>query len=179
MTKSVTKDQYKQAIVNSTILQPFEFYLSKLDESTISDDVEVQQKITEIKTIITDLHSQHKAVIEKGQEQHSNRPEELINQAATRINLIPTLIEKEQKAISHKLKSREFKILELQKKHFDQAEIDQICPPISQDEIDRSSDKVNSLEHEKRVLLQFIGDSPEFNIEILRGTAFYPEPETA
>jgi hypothetical protein len=179
MTKSVTKDQYKQAIVNSTVLQPFEFYLSRLDAATISDDVEVQQKITEMKAIINDLHSQHKAVIEKGQEQHENRPADLINQAATRINIIPALIGKEQKAISHKLKSREIKVLELQKKHFDQAEIDQICPPISQEEIDAANDKVRALQHESEVLLRFVGNSPEFNIEILRGTAFYPEPEIA
>jgi hypothetical protein len=174
MTKTVTKNQYKKAILDATILQQFEFYLSKLDATTISDDVEVQQKITEMKTIISNLYAQHKAVIEKGQEQHENRPEELINQAATRINIIPTLIEREQKAIYHKLKSREFKVNDLKQKRFDQAEINQICPPVSQEEIDAANDKVRALQHESEVLLRFVGDSPEFNIEILKGTELYP-----
>jgi hypothetical protein len=180
MKNPVTKIEFQNAQQHLTDIKPLLDFLNKTDPSTISDESAVQEKISEFKALIDDLLLQHKEVIARGERQYDERPADLINEAATRINLIPRLIEQEQKSMAHKLKSREFKVLELQKKHFNQVEIDQICPPISQDELDHSADKVQSLEHEKRVLLQFVGDSPEFNTEILRGTELYPEPvETA
>jgi hypothetical protein len=174
-TKLITKIQFKNSQHHLFALKPLMDGLEKINPKVISEDLETQQKVKEFKALIGDLISQHRGVIAAGEKQYQNRPAELIQQAASRINLIPRLIESEQKNLEYKIKAHEIKTEELRKKHFDQVEIDKICSPISQDEVDGSAEKVMAFQDERKTLLKFVSDSPHFDVEILKNTVLYPE----
>jgi predicted transcriptional regulator len=182
MTKTVTKDQYKQAIVNSTILQPFEFYLSKLDADTISDDVEVQQKITEIKTIISDIYSQHKAVIERGQEQICEQDTSIVNHVLSRLHKIGEKLKRNLTELERMRNAYEQRSKESMEKQIPMATHKPFTNlPTSEDE-DRIANNRRKLEEERSRLNEFIKTAPFFEYELLQGTGvemFLEKPETA
>ena len=157
-------------------LKPAIEALGKLEPRLLSDAKEITFNT------LTSLSLQlaaHQSVLAECNELIKTKPEALINAAMNRHFAIPLEIERLQKALAHRIKSRDAKIEELLKKQFTMAEIENIVEPVTQAEADAVAAQCEKLRSDSAKYLAFSSDSPFHDLEILRGTELFPSEHSA
>jgi hypothetical protein len=175
MQKSVSPSEFQAAHYASAKITPALSALKALDKQSLGHDESAWAETQAFIALLDLVHTNNQAIIERGNSQNHNRPQELINRAARRQAEIPTLIAREENTLQHRLDAREAQAEELRKKNFTAAKIDQIIPPIPQCEIDASDAVVVGLKAEAEAIQTFLADAPRFDVELLRGTTLYPD----
>jgi hypothetical protein len=174
MQKPVSPSEFQAAQHALAKITPALSALKPLDKQSLAHDEEAWAAVQNLNELLGQIQAKNQAIIERGNSQAQNRPVELINRAARRQAEIPSLITREQKALQHKLDSREAQASELRKKNFTAAKIDQIVPPVSQSEMDASHAAVTGLQAEAEAIQRFLADAPRFDAELLQGTTLCP-----
>jgi hypothetical protein len=175
--KPVDRRTYQTAANALQKLKPVINALAQIDQQAAGDQ-EAFDEIQKFGTYLAGIRDRNQAIINQGDLQYQSRPVDLINQAARRLNELPTLIAREEKAMKHKLDAREFESEELRKRNFSVDKINRIVPQVAQSEIDHSNAIVAGHRTEAEAIQKFLGDAPRFDIEILRGTTLYPCHDT-
>jgi flagellar biosynthesis chaperone FliJ len=178
MQKPVSPSEFQAAQHALAKITPALSSLKHLDKQALGHDESAWAEIQEFIALLDQIQAKNQSVIEHGNAQYTNRPQDLINQATRRLNEIPTLIRREESALKHKLNAREFEAEELRKKNFSADKIDQLVPPIPQSEIDASNAAVTGLKAEAEAIQTFLADAPRFDVELLCGTTLYPDNDS-
>jgi hypothetical protein len=175
MQNSVSPSEFQAAHYASAKITSALSALKALDKQSLGYDDAAWAETQAFMALLDQIRAKNQSVIERGNSQYQNRPQDLINRAARRQAEIPTLIAREQKTLQHRLDAREAQADELRKKNFTAAKIDQIVPPIPQSEIDASNAIVAGLQAEMEAVQKFLADAPGFDVELLLGTTLYPD----
>jgi len=170
----VTSDEYVRSIGALPKIQALVDALRGTDKQALSYNESTYATVREFEKKILSIHEGYKNVIGQGDMQYENRDQKLIGLAAARVNKIPSDINLLEVTFKAKTRAREAKVSELLKKGFSHAEIDKITPPIPSVEHDQLTAKVKALRNESAQLMAFTNNKPEFNTELLKGTAVYP-----
>ncbi|MBF6649524.1 hypothetical protein [Methylobacter sp. BlB1] len=169
--KTISPIQYKAAKHSVENIKPVLKALQKVDAETLKGDIEAMSSLQSFKRTLTKINNEHQAVLDEGQRQYANRPIELIDKAAARLNSdIPKEIELEKAGLKARISTRDIKAKELLKKGFSDEEIDRVVPPVSSDEIALSCTRVAELEAESEAIQEFLADAPRFSTELLKNT---------
>jgi flagellar biosynthesis chaperone FliJ len=178
MQTSVSPSEYQSAHHAIEKITPALSALNHIDKQALGHDEEAWAKTQSFIAFLDQIRAKNQAVIDRGIAQYDNRRQALIHAASRRINEIPTLISREEKALKHKLDAREMQASELRVKHFTVAQIYQIAPPVPQSEIDASNALVAGMKAEAESIQKFLADAPRFDAELLRETTLYPGHDT-
>jgi hypothetical protein len=178
MQSPVSPTEYKAAHYSVEKVTPALRTLKQIDKQSLGYDEDAWAETQEFIEFFSQIRDKIQAVIDRGDAQYQSRPVDLINQAARRLNELPTLIAREEKAMKHKLDAREFEAEELRKRNFSADKINRIVPQVAQSEIDHSNAIVAGHRTEAEAIQKFLSDAPRFDIEILRGTTLYPCHDT-
>lgn len=95
-----------------------------------------------------------------------NKPVELINKAALRLNMIPGDILKEEALSKGLITANQAKTTELKKQGFSDDEIGSIAP-YPQSGIDAHKSKISELEAEAKGIEEFLKDGPRYDVALL------------
>jgi hypothetical protein len=177
MQNPVSPSEYQAAHYASAKITPALSALKALNKQSLGHDESAWAETQAFMALLDQIKAKNQAIIERGNAQDQNRPIDLINRAARRQAEIPALIEREQKDLQHKHSARDFQVAELQKKNFTAAQIDRIAPPVPQSEIDASQAIVAGLQAEAESVREFLKDALRYDVELLRGTTLYPDPD--
>jgi hypothetical protein len=174
MQKPVSPSEFQAAQHALAKITPALSALKALDKQVLGNDENAWAETQHFIALLDQVHTNNQALIERGNSQNHNRPQELINRAARRQAEIPTLIAREQKTLQHKHSARDFQVAELQKKNFTAAQIDRIAPPVPQHEIDASDAIVAGLQAEMEAVQKFLADAPRYDVALLQETILCP-----
>lgn len=179
MTQPITKDLYRSAHEAKAVLNQVIEALKKIKTSHIFGDGQAAARINAVGCELQAFLNSWEDFIYRGNQAYANRPEELISKAASRLlNDVPRLINLEKKNLEHKIDAHKVKVEELRKKGLGMQEIDHLCPPVTQEEIDTSTARVAALESEGKALEKFFADAPRYDVELLKNTALAPLTES-
>jgi len=172
MKTTVSPDQYRAASATIAKLAPALNEVKKIQ--AVNLDAEISGKVQEFARFVGGVVAKNQEIVDQGDAQYEARDKDLINRAGFRLNRIPELIAREEKALKHKQEAREIQADELKKKHFTAVQIDVITPPVSQAEIDESNAVVAYLKAEAEAIQRFFADRPRYDIGLLSGTSLDP-----
>lgn len=175
MQTSVSPFEFQAAHHAIAKITPAFSALKSIDKQALGNDEAAWAETQEFMALLDQIQAKHQRVIDCGNAQYQNRPVDLINRAARRQPEIPSLIEREQKALQHKHSARDFQVAELQKKNFTAAQIDHIAPPVPQSEIDASQAVVAGLKAEAVAIQKFLADATRYDVALLLETTLYPD----
>jgi hypothetical protein len=170
MQAPVSPIEYKAALHVVEKITPVLSILKHLDKQALGYDEEAWAETEEFVHLLDQILTKNQTVIDGGIAQYDNRPLALIDAAVARLHQIPTLIEKAEKSLRHKVDARNSQREELEKQHLSEAQIDYVAPLVSRDEIDKTHVVVVSLKAEAESIKQFLADAPRYDMGLLAGT---------
>lgn len=171
----VTKQLYQDAHAAKAVLTTAIEGLKQIQFAHIMSDAKMAERLNLVGFELQAFLNTWQGIIDDGNQAYQNRPEELILKASQRLlSEIPKQINLEQKELEHRIDAYRVKVEELRKKGLGMQEIDHLCQPVTQEEIDASKDKVTALQDEAKALEAFLADSPRYDVELLRNTKLAP-----
>jgi hypothetical protein len=169
-TQPISRKAFLAAQYTIERVNPVISALEQLDEQVISDKESFMEALS-CHNLLKKIRDSNLAILDAGNLQYENRPTDLINRAASRLNQIPHAAELEEKTLAHRVKARDYKTAELLAKNFTNEEVNKIIPEITQSEFDESKSIIAKLNAESKAILQFLNDGPRFDVALLVGTS--------
>lgn len=175
--KKITTLEYEEANHGLPRLQALVAALENVDRKTVSNNVDAFAEIYSFKEKITVICNKYQEVVSHGRSLYLNRDDDLINKITTRMMAIPNDINLLESTFKHKIRAHSIKVNELGKQGLSQAEIEHVCPPITDHK--KIEDKIKALRIEEKALHDFLNDSPIYDVELLKNTSVYPKNSEA
>jgi|GEM_PF-4069522 len=125
------------------------------------------EKLKDFIAFFGELSSKYKAVIEEAEKVYAERDKNLISAVIQRSNKIPTEILSVNNAFRRRVDTRSMKVKTLTKENLSEAEIESVCPAITEIDREELAATITALENEKTTLDRFIADSPCYDTSIL------------